>query len=223
MTAAIKEAARRQLAEEGPGALSLRAVARDLGVVSSALYRYFRNRDELLTALIVDAYTSLGDVAEEAESAASVAGADAGARWLASCRAVRAWSRQHPHEFALVYGSPVPGYRAPVDTIEPAIRVPRLLTRILTEAARAGSLHPPARPLPAPRLVTDAAREIAGGTPAPPYEDLLERAITVWIALVGAISFELYGHLNNAITDHDAYFDAVMRVSAESVGLELST
>ena len=138
------------------------------------------------------------------------------------------WSRQHPHEFALVYGSPVLvygspvlGYQAPVDTIEPAVRIPRLLARTPREAAATGALRPPSRPLPGPRLVTDAVRELAGGAPPPPYEDLLERAITVWIALVGTISFELYGHLHNGITDYDAYFDAAMTVAADGAGLNL--
>src|SRR5438128_1453005 len=86
VTAAIKEEARRQLAAEGAARLSLRAVARELGMVSSAIYRYFPRRDDLLTALIIDAYDALGEAAEAA-LAASKASAPAG-RWTAVCRAV---------------------------------------------------------------------------------------------------------------------------------------
>lgn len=82
-------------------------------MVSSALYRYFPSRDELLTALIVDAYDSVGAAAEEADARALAAGHPPRARWIAVCEAVRAWALEHPHEYALIYGSPVPGYSAP--------------------------------------------------------------------------------------------------------------
>lgn len=111
ITAAIKDEARTQLAAEGAARLSLRAVARELGMVSSALYRYFPSRDDLLTALIVDAYDAIGAAAEQA---AAEAGTDRPLdRWTAVCRAVRTWAVAHPHEYALIYGSPVPGYTAP--------------------------------------------------------------------------------------------------------------
>lgn len=141
LTRAIKEAATRQLAETGAAALSLRAVARDLGLASSALYRYFPSRDALLTVLIVDAFNAVGAAAES--GAAAAAPADPGARWLAACRAVRQWALAHPHEFALVYGSPVPGYRAPIDTIDPATRVTRLMAGLVVEAHASGLLRPP--------------------------------------------------------------------------------
>ena len=158
----IKEAARRQLASEGAAALSLRAVARDLGMVSSALYRYFPSRDDLLTALIVDAYDALGAAAEAADAACS--SDHFGERWLAICRAVRRWALEHSHEYALIYGSPVPGYHAPKETtVAPATRVAGVLAGLLSNAAHAGVLHlrmpcprrlplsPPMRPVFAPR------------------------------------------------------------------------
>src|SRR3954471_18741253 len=98
LTNEIKEAARRQLREVGAGGLSLRAVARELGMVSSAVYRYFPSRDDLLTALIVDAYDSVADAAEEAEAA--VPRGDVAARWMATCRAVRLWAVANPQEYA---------------------------------------------------------------------------------------------------------------------------
>ena len=117
LTREIKEAARRQLAETGAPQLSLRAVARELGLVSSALYRYFPSRDDLLTALIIDAYDSLGEAAEAAAAANGTAGPRGG--WRAVCHAVRDWARANPHEYTLIYGSPVPGYQAPRDTVGP--------------------------------------------------------------------------------------------------------
>ncbi|MDH4077762.1 MAG: TetR/AcrR family transcriptional regulator, partial [Acidimicrobiia bacterium] len=100
-------AARRQLAAEGAAALSLRSVARELGMVSSAVYRYFESRDALLTGLIVDAYDALGAAAEAAAETRDGSDLD---RWVITARAIREWALDHPHEYALLYGSPVPGY-----------------------------------------------------------------------------------------------------------------
>src|SRR6185312_17499730 len=110
MIGEIKRVALEHLARDG-SALSLRAVARDMGMVSSAVYRYFPSRDELLTALIIDAYDSVGAAAELDE--ADARRTDYAARWMATARAVREWAVTHPQEFALIYGSPVPGYQAP--------------------------------------------------------------------------------------------------------------
>src|SRR5580693_5245314 len=136
LTREIKDEARRQLATAGADGLSLRAVARSLGMVSSALYRYFPSRDDLLTALITDAYNSMGAAVEQAIADVD-AGSGGGARgqWTGACRRVRGWAREHPHEYALIYGSPVPGYRAPETTIGPAARVPLAFVGILAGAA----------------------------------------------------------------------------------------
>src|SRR3954463_9000324 len=119
LTAEITELARAQLATVGAAGLSLRAVARELGMASSAMYRYFPSRDDLLTRLIIEGYDALGTAAEDADDPT----APPPDRWLAVCRAVRDWARAHPHEYALLYGSPVPGYAAPRDTVPAAIRV----------------------------------------------------------------------------------------------------
>jgi AcrR family transcriptional regulator len=138
ITAEILDAARGYLATDGAPALSLRAIARDLGMASSALYRYFSSRDQLLTRLIIDAYDSLGAAAEAAEVA--VDRNDLAGRFAATCIAVRDWALAHPNEYALIYGSPVPGYVAPADTVRPASRVTTLLLRIIVEAAAAGRI-----------------------------------------------------------------------------------
>ena len=218
---AIKGAGARQLAASGAAALSLRAVARELGLASSALYRYFPSRDALLTALIVDAYDSLGETAEKADARAVRAGLDPGARWLAVCRAARGWARARPHEYALLYGSPVPGYAAPQDTVAPAVRLSRVMAGVISDAVRSGALRPPVRPLPLPRLATEEARALVTGPIDPPYEDVVERSIVLLTALVGALTYELFGHLHGAVTDHAAWFDRAMAVAAEGVGLTL--
>src|ERR1700742_2576120 len=103
LTKEIADVARRHLAESGAVGLSLRAVARELGMASSAVYRYFPSRDDLLTTLIIDAYDALGARAEAAEREAR--DRSIGARWLSVCEAVREWALQNAHEYSLIYGS----------------------------------------------------------------------------------------------------------------------
>ena len=146
LTREITEIARSQLATEGAAGLSLRAVAREMGMVSSAIYRYFPSRDDLLTALIIDGYNAIGVAAEQADAACPAD--DHAGRLIAVCRAVRDWALAHPHEYALVYGSPVPGYQAPQQTIAPAARAATVYGTIISDAYRAGALAP-ARHLPA--------------------------------------------------------------------------
>jgi hypothetical protein len=126
----------------------------------------------------------------------------------------------HPHEFALVYGSPVSGYEAPGDTVGPATRITRVLAAILADAAASGELHPQASVMPGPRVI---APEVLASyaAPPPPYEDLIERALLLWIALIGTISFELFGHLHDTVTDYATYFDAAVTISAQCAGLDI--
>lgn len=214
LTDDITAAARRQLAEVGAAGLSLRAVAREVGMVSSAVYRYFPSRDDLLTRLLIDGYDDLGATAEGADDGS----AGPRDRWLAVCRAVRDWARQHPHEYALLYGSPVPGYRAPEDTVPAAARVGIVLGRILGDAARSGAL-PEAAGERDPALVSDAAVEVLGGD-HPALDDAVRvRALLAWSSLYGTISFELFGHFVGSVEDGDRFFDRAMADLAGLIGL----
>jgi len=212
LTEEIKAVARRHLAEQGSAALSLRAVAREVGMVSSAVYRYFPSRDDLLTALIIDAYDSLGESAEAAHTAAD--GAAPVERWVAVGEAVRAWALAHPHEYALIYGSPVPGYVAPADTVRPASRVTTLLLRIIVEAASAGRIPDTdirdAEAQPVADAVAPIRSYLPPGIPAP----LVQRTLMVWTNLFGVISFELFGQLHNVVAEPPAGRDAFF---AESI------
>jgi AcrR family transcriptional regulator len=214
LTEEIADAARRQLAEVGAAALSLRAVAREVGMVSSAVYRYFPSRDELLTRLIIDGYDDLGAAAEKAD----VPTAPPAERWLAVCRAVRAWALAHPHEYALLYGSPVPGYVAPKDTVPAASRVGIVLGGILGDAARAGLL-PAGTGERDPGLVSDDAVAVLGGDHPAIDENVRVHALLAWSALYGTISFELFGHFVGSVEDADRYFDRVVSDLAALIGL----
>ncbi len=200
MRTEILDVAREHLAAEGVGGLSLRAVARDLGMASSAVYRYFENRDVLLTALIIDAYDSLGAAVEQAEAA--VPRDDLLGRWQGIAGTVRAWALEHPSLYALVYGSPVPGYAAPQDTVEPATRVTRLLAALVQDVLTSGGESVQVQEAPLVRVPPDAAAGLAplvdflgpGATP-----EWAVRGLMAWTWLFGAVSFELFGQLTGAV------------------------
>lgn len=215
LTAEILETARRHLAVDGAAGLSLRAVARDLGMVSSAIYRYFPSRDDLLTRLIIDAYNSLADFVE-AEEATVRQRRDLRARWLAVAHGSRDWALARPQEWALIYGSPVPGYRAPQDTIGPASRVPTLLLTILVELEAAGGVDDPH---PVPRAVRSALHPIRAALPDVVPDDLVVRGLMAWTELIGAVSLEINGQFVNVVDDVDEFFDHAMRRTAEVLGL----
>lgn len=214
MMSEIKAAARRHLATDGAN-LSLRAIARDLGMVSSALYRYFASRDDLLTALIIDAYNDMGEVAERADATADQA--DPPARWMAVARALRGWALANPAEYALLYGTPVPGYAAPTDTTTPASRPVLVLGAILTASTTATRPDRPGIEL-GPALHGEI-RQIADLTSPGVDDSAMVRGLIAWTLLFGALNFELFGRINNAIDERDEWFDVQMRAMIDYIGL----
>jgi AcrR family transcriptional regulator len=220
VTREILAAAHEELAAGGAAGLSLRAVARRLEMVPSALYRYFPNRDALLTALIVDAYEAVGAAA--AAGAATVAqdpgGPGALDRWLALARGVRAWGHRHPHEWALVYGSPVPGYQAPRDTVAAALVVTRVMVDIFGDAVPVGA-PPPAWLPPAPAALAGILAPIEAELLPGRSPEAVAAAVMAWTLLLGMVSLELFGHYVGATTDFETLFDYEMRMVARVVGL----
>lgn len=221
LTQDIKDAARRQLERDGVAELSLRAVARELGMASSAVYRYFPSRDDLLTALIVDAYDAVASAAAAADAAAVARHDDHGTRWVTVCRAVRRWALAHPREWALVYGTPVAGYAAPQETIEPATRIARVLAGIAADARADGATGLPQGARPTSTVEPSVGELFGSGGAGADDGDFVDRALTMWVVLVGAINFDLFGHLRNVVTDHDRYFDTAMALCAEWIGLRV--
>jgi len=230
MTAEILAVARQHLAREGAAALSLRSVARDLGMAPSALYRYFEGRDALLSALIIEAFESLATEAERAAEGAAAGGpgrrsgsvGDA-ERWLAVPRALRAWALAHPHEWGLVFGTPVPGYEAPQATVSPYVRVAAAMARPVVEAFESGRLGPAGAPgggqPGAEAVLRQAVAPVAEGLfPGVPTGNVVA-AVGAWSTIVGTVSLEVFGHWRNTVLDPEAFFDATMRGVAHSVGL----
>lgn len=214
LTNQILETARSHLVKQGATELSLRAVARDLGMASSAVYRYFPSRDALLTALIVDAYNALGHAAENADAAIGNRDDHLG-RWRAIANAVRDWAIAHPHEYALIYGTPIPGYEAPQDTIDPASRVTLVLLGLLRDI-----------PPPPGGLTVPISEELAAQTQN--VRDLSEldlpddqilRGITAWVLIYGLVNFELFGSFKNSFDDAGPLFAHQVDLMAAHMGL----
>ncbi len=215
LTAEITAIARRQIATEGATGLSLRAIAREMGMASSAIYRYFPGRDELLTALIVEAYDTLGSIGERADAA--VDRADHLGRWRAVAHAAFGWASQHTAEYALIFGTPVPGYVAPTDTVGPATRFTAVLVELLVDASAAGVLviDEPTVSKRTGRDLRDLVKRVDADIPQP----MLFLGLHAWSSLMGTISFILFGHLHTVIHDEDAFFaDIVDRLGAELFG-----
>ena len=211
----IKRLALEQLGREGAAQLSLRAIARELDLVPSGIYRYYAGRDELLTALIVDAYADLGRV---------VAGADQRLprtryrrRWTARCLALRGWALEQPHRFQLLYGTPVPGYRAPADTIAPAGEIIAALFGVPAEAAAAGALSPPADPTG--RAFRRQLTAVAAAVAVDLTPGAVAAATAAFAEIVGLVLLELGGHFVGGYEPADDLYAASVDTLADRLGL----
>lgn len=215
LLADVSRLARSHLAESGAPGLSVRAIARDLGLASSALYRYYPSRDALLTQLIVESYNELGEAVETAE--AGCERHDHAARLRAASHAVRNWARQNPNEYALIYGSPIPGYAAPQDTVDPATRVAVVLGGILAD------IEPDHVALHLPTKIPPSLQQQLDSMSAPLGADfdhqVLLLGVTQWAKLFGMVSFELFGTFNTLFDDADALFEASLDFDLVALGL----
>lgn len=212
----IKELALAQLAETGATSLSLRAIARELNLVSSAIYRYYASRDDLITALILDAYNDLGEHLEAASAPDRQGGGRRAQRsprrrWHDVCHALRDWAVARPHRFALIYGSAIPGYAAPADTIAPAARV------LLALAGPAVAGAPEAGPIPRALRTQLRRMDEALDLQAPP-ETLLALA-AAFARLIGVLTLELNGHLVGGFEPADALYSTLVEREADALGL----
>ncbi|WP_181794949.1 TetR/AcrR family transcriptional regulator [Streptomyces sp. WELS2] len=193
----IKEHAWEQIATAGASALSLNAIAKRMGMSGPALYRYFAGRDELITALIRDAYRSLADTFR--------ARAEAGTDLHGLAQALREWALADPQRYFLVYGTPVPGYQAPDDTT----RIASEIMAVILDACTAEEA--PDAPVSDLEEHLHAHRAWAGQHPAPP--SALRRALAFWTRLHGVLSLELAGQFTGMRFDPARLYGA----EAESV------
>ncbi len=204
--AAIVEIGRRHLVTEGAAGLSLRAIARELGMVSSAIYRYVADRDDLLTLLVVDAYSELADVVDQAAAGLS-AESDWRTRLLEMACAVRRWAIDQPARWALLYGSPVPGYHAPAErTIGPGTRVVAALFSAVADGIAAGAVGESGGAVAQP--LSDDFDRLRAEFDFPGGDGVLAKCFLLWAALVGAVSLEVFGQYGaDTLTDPGLVFE----------------
>jgi AcrR family transcriptional regulator len=216
----LRDIARRHIAERGAADLSLRAVARELDMTSSAIYRYIDSREELINSLVAESYEALAEVTERADRVQAGAGADAAARWLGTARAIREWALRHPHEYAMIYGSPMPRSGPLPDVGPAAARIWRVVAGLMSTAVATGILQPPATAFDVEGLIAEHVLATVG-TPAPPFDDFIVRGMALFSCLIGAISAELSGPFHGLGTDARRVFDLVVATGAQGVGLDL--
>jgi AcrR family transcriptional regulator len=193
----IKSVARQQMAEQGAAALSLRAIAAQMGMTAPALYGYFKSRDELVTALILDAYYALADTLTETAEGQN----DQVQAILAKLLRFRTWALENKADFSLIFGTPIPGYHAPAELTLPAARKSAVLLAQALQAVYDTGTRPeiPVEPELAERL---QAWQVALGeniSPAVAYLSLVG-----WATLQGMLMLEIYGHLQFILPDHSA-------------------
>jgi AcrR family transcriptional regulator len=213
----IKAAATKQIADEGPAALSLRAIARELGMTPPALYRYYGSRDDLVTALVIDAFNSF---ANELVTARDERPADDHAgRFAAVCRAYFRWAREHPQPYALIFGAPPPGYHLAEPAYPAAGRAFLALLDTLGAARAAGRLDGPAArgSLPEELQGQYAALQAAGM----PYDtSVIHLAITAWSGMHGITALVLHGSLDSFLGGQvDCFVDSRIDGMARDFGL----
>ena len=210
---------RAHLATQGAAGLSLRAVARDVGVVSSGIYRYVRSREDLLTLLVIDGYDELGDAVDAA--LAAVATEAYRSRFVAIGRAVRSWAQAEPATYSLLFGSPVPGYHAPAErTTGPGTRVINALITLYSQAHAAGALQAPTTTQStSARRAADLGEVRSQFDPAIP-DDLIVRGVLAWTGMFGCVSFEIFGQYgSDTFADAGDLFERQLALLADMLSL----
>jgi len=220
MVEEIKDLARQQLAEGGPGAISLRAIARELGTASSALFRYYPSYNDLISALVVDSYNSVADAVIAARDAHPPT--DYAGRWFALCQAYRKWALDNPGEFALLHGTPVPGYEAPEEITGPAAsRSIEAALSLYVAAVQAKAADPSRSQIPADLEEGALWRSLTADRTSgyePPFAGIV---LSAWAAVLGYLVVEIFGSMSSLIEDTDRLYSAHVRNGMLAMGFNL--
>jgi AcrR family transcriptional regulator len=223
-TAEIKQTARRILVTEGPDAVSLRAIAREMGMTAPALYRYFGSHEELVKHVCADIFTELaGDIRAAIASAGAESGGDMTAKVLAACWEFRRWSLSHPREFGLIFATPLPGLHVQQDEItsEGGGKFGNTFFALMTELWHKQPFEVPGDDeidyglLQQLERYRDGLGDLAAGLPL----GLLLVFLRCWVRLYGIVSLEVFGHLSFALDDGRPMFELMLSEMAPLVGL----
>ena len=198
LQAAIKETAWRQIAEKGASTLSLRAIARELSITAPAIYNYFPRRDDLVTALIVDAFTSLG--VSQKDSIQNLPEDDLAKQLSTLGLAYRDWAVTYPQRYQLIFGTPIPGYEAPADVTTPAAAgslVPLIETLQALFATGRLRVDRFAEMTPVLKSMLEAWSQFSGGTDP----EVLYTALVFWSRVHGLVTLEIGNQFPSFISD----------------------
>jgi AcrR family transcriptional regulator len=222
MPSQIKTAARQQMALHGTAGISLRGIARELGITAPAIYNYFPRLDNLLTALIVDAFTDLAEAMEAAEDAApSRRPAD---RIAVLCLAYRRWAVDHPLDFQLIYGNPIPGYEAPAEITIPLARRPFLrIFACFMEAHQAGELAIPAEYQAVPPAMVAHLAEWKRQSEIDMPDPLIGLLMSGWARIHGMVMLELFHHLQPLVGDAAVLYRYEIDALVQYLGMTTTT
>lgn len=219
---AIKQAARQLMAEEGTNGLSIRGIAKVLDLTPPAIYHYFASLDDLTTALIAESFNALADTLEEA-SGRSVA-PTAGGKLFDVLMAYRQWAVDHPIDFQLIYGNPIPGYVAPADVTVPAVvRTFVATVSLIEEAFQTGELKSVEPYNQIPEVVEARLLELITENNYPIATLSFYLALVLWTQVHGIIYLEIYNHIQFNVGSVDAFFEAQIRSMLAAMGLRLAT
>ncbi|MCA9911763.1 MAG: TetR/AcrR family transcriptional regulator [Anaerolineae bacterium] len=220
----IKSIARQQMAEKGTNGLSLRGIARELNITAPAIYNYFPRLDDLITALIVDAFTALACAVEAADQSEEPSAY--GTRLKAAMMAYREWAVMHPADFQLIYGNPIPGYEAPAEvTIPLARRSLEIMGQPLGLAWQAGQLSFPPEYQPIPpenaAYMKEWLEPLYGEIGLP--VEMFYLLIVGWSRIHGIIMLELFEHIGPTVGDVKAFYEREVDTLLERCGLQTDT
>lgn len=220
MVEEIKAVARRQLVEEGPGSVSLRGIARELGTASSAMFRYFPSYNDLITALVVDASESLADALAQARDAQPIDAHDL--RLFAIGLAYRRWALEHTSEFALTHGTPLPRYQAPSEiTGPPVARAFEVPLSEYAKAVGAGQADPGRSQVSTDVQIGEDLVDLLGEGISKYPPRLIALMLNARASMMGYITSEVFGRLPDLIADPEALYRAHLRTLMLGMGFDI--
>jgi AcrR family transcriptional regulator len=230
-TKEILETARKLLVEEGPAAISLRAIAREMGMTAPALYRYFGSHDELLRHVVAEIFTDLTDHVRAAIHAAGDAAGGTmtedeamAVKLIAGCREFRAWALEHVPEFSMIFGSPLPGLEVLHEiqrdpTVDCGYRFGQVFLDLFGELYRRRPFAIPADDEIQPSLRRQLTRYRNSLNSDLPL-GALQTFLRCWVLLYGTVSLEVFGHMEFALDDASPMFELMLSDLGPLVGLD---
>ncbi len=214
----IKAVARKQMSQYGTAGLSLRAIGREMNITAPAIYNYYPSLDDLITALIMDAFSDLANSMEAAR--VNIASTNCTPKIEAMLFAYRQWAIEHPVDFQLIYGNPIPGYRAPVEITGPLARRPFLgLFELYAQALKTGEMVLPEEYQPAPQSIRDYLKTWRESSGIDIPDELVCLLMVGWARIHGLVMLELFHHLQPVVGDVGALYEYEIHAFHKRLGM----